>query len=196
VDDAFDNIGQIIFVVIAVLVAALQAFSEKRKKKKAEEELFDDANRRVEESRKAGNFGPGEQKSAPSFEDLYEEYRRDIAGDQSRTPAEPETHSSPWEEQAPSIPPPLPTILPSTPPPAPVAQASPAPSWEAPKVAHASERLTVDELEALKSLEQRKESRRKYRHTRSSSARHLLRDPGGRRRAIVLREIIGPPKGA
>jgi hypothetical protein len=196
VEDSFDNIGQIIFVVIAVLVAALQAFAEKRKKKRAEEELHDDINKRVEERRKGGSLGPGEQKSAPTFEELYEDYRREIAGDQSRAPVEPETFSSPWEKQTAPTPPPLPRSLPSTPPPAPVTQASPAPAWEAPKVAHASERLTVAELAALKSLEDRTESKRRVRRSRSSSARRLLRDPGGRRRAIVLREIIGPPKGA
>ena len=192
--DIFEHVDfQVIFVVIAVIVAALQAFSEKRKKRKAEEELFDDVNRRAEERREAGKPDTGQPES---FEDLYEEYRREIAGDQSRSPTQPETHSSPWEEQAPSVPPPLPTERPATPPPAPVTRATPAPSWEIPQVTKASERLTAAELKALKSLEQRKDSKRGYRRTRSSSARRLLRDSGGRRRAIVLREIIGPPKGA
>lgn len=192
-EDSFDNIGQIIFVVIAVLVAALQAFAEKRKKKKAEEELYDDINKRVEERREGGNLGPGKQASSPTFEELYEDYRREIAGDQSRPPAEPKTFSSPWQEQVAPTPPPLPPSLPSTP--APVTKASPGPAWEAPKVSHASERLTAAELEALKSLGERKKAKRKLRGSRPSTARRLLRDPGGRRRAIVLREIIGPAKG-
>jgi type II secretory pathway pseudopilin PulG len=192
----FDNIGQIIFVVIAVLVAALQAFSEKRKKRKAEEELFDDVNKRVEERREGGGPPHGEAQSPQTFEDLYEEYRREIAGEQSRAPTEPETFTSPWEEQSTPVPPPLPPSLPTTPPLTPVTQASPVPSWKAPKVSHASDRLTAAELDALKSFEGRKKSKRKLRGSRPSSARRLLRDPGGRRRAIVLREIIGPAKGA
>lgn len=196
--DIFEHVDfQVIFVVIAVIVAALQAFSEKRKKRKAEEELFDDVNRRVEDRRQAGGGPPPPPEAEGSFGDLYEEYRRQIAEDQRRPATAEETYTPSWQPPAAEpAPPPLPPELPPSPKVTPVADPGPVINpWQRPKERHAVENLSPDERAALKAVESREDGKRSYRRGRSSSARQLLRVPNGRRRAIVLREIIGPPKG-
>jgi hypothetical protein len=199
VNSIFDHVDpQVIFVVVALVIAGLQAMLERRKKLRAEREAAAELRRRAAERGAAGTPPLPEA----SFEDLYEEYRRQILTEQQRPPGQPETYRSPWEPAPappplpPATPPPLPAIeLQPPPPPKPVTSAA---AWSPPKICRAEEILTPAERAALAEVQRqgRARHRRKQAAATSLPARKLLR--GGRaglRTAVILREVLGPPKG-
>ena len=110
-----------------------------------------------------------------TLEDLYEEARREIQERQAGTPSGPSTY---WDEAqaspaAPATPPPLPEYSPP----------------EKPK-------LSVAEQAALRRVQERQKTTSPGKRKASTSLHGLLSSPSAARNAVLLREILGPPKGA
>lgn len=147
----------------------------------------------------------GDEDDAGPFvelEEMYEEARREIQERQGRMLPDEEEVAERLEEYQPG-PPPLVVETPGTVPPPlpPVPRAAPTPSYAVPDFSPkpAQPVLSVAEEQALqrvqaKGLPRRTTSRRPTRGR--SRVRDLLSTPSAARDAIVLREILGPPKGA
>jgi hypothetical protein len=141
--------------------------------------------------------GEGDDDEPATFEDLYEEARREI---QARQSHQQETRPSLFKALSP--PPPLPA---PTPPPLPkkTGAAAKHPPGRSPyeQKAPARTKLTASERAALERLQKEGMSTlrsRRHRGNRGSHSkvRKLLASPNAARDAVVLREILGPPKGA
>lgn len=202
---------QVVFVIIALLIGGGQALMELIRKRRAEMEARRELARRGERrvARPAAN-DHGPPPLADSFEELYEEYRRSILQDQQRPPGEAEQHVPPWQVPAqtappgPPTPPPLPSPVQAAPkapvatkPPAVDAEPEPwvepalsvAQAWQAP--AAAKPQLNAAELAALEALRQRKRAKQTAGGT---PGRRLPTRREDWRRAVLLREVLGPPK--
>ena len=154
----------------------------------------------------------GDEEQQQSFTELYEETRQQIIERQrGETPPQPgsgeQARKEPPQqlsildffgppvgsrsEDADTASPPPPPSAPSGPPPVPKTNPAAAPERET---------LTAAETAALKRLQAReagsKHSRRPHRGSGRTPIREILATPSSARDAIVLREILGPPKGA
>jgi hypothetical protein len=188
VDGLFDKIDpQVVFVIVALVIGALQALFEKYRRKRAERELAETEDRPDEavEGETGGAKG--------TFRELYEEYRRSLlpgSGDEDSGSAPPVPPPPDPGALSRPAPPPLPGG--SRPP----IKAAPA-SWQPPKIKRAEERLSAAEraaLDAVRARGRRKKGRR-VRSPDTPPVRRLLATPASLRTAVVLREILGPPKG-
>ena len=134
----------------------------------------------------------GQDEDDETFEDLYEEARREILERQGGygQSSEPPVSSIPQVEVVappPPAPPPLPSAAPP-PTPTPYRASSPPPPVRP--------SLSPAELRALQRVQKRAATPIKVRKRPTSRVRSLLSTPSAARDAIVLREILGPPKGA
>jgi hypothetical protein len=147
----------------------------------------------------SGNQKRGQDQGDASFADLYEDARQQILERQARQHAQQDA-TEPVAQQRiiePVIasPPPVPA-----PPPLPgrrplVAQAQPTRSVSSKPLQRPV--LTAAEMAALKRVQKREiEPRSRSRRSTRTSARQMLSSPAATRDAIVLLEILGPPKGA
>jgi len=145
-----------------------------------------------------------EGETPTTFEDLYEEARRKIHERQNREyPPAGEVHE---EYEQPTIfePAPAPPPVPAGPPPLPPGREErPAYDYSAPPppvraTLSAAEQKALERIQA-EGLTGRSRSRsrgRSRQRSGRSQVHRLLASPGAARSAIVLREILGPPKGA
>jgi hypothetical protein len=134
--------------------------------------------------------GPGDadaaDRASEDFEDLYEEARREIQERQARTPRE-SFEPPPFSGPPPIVVDTLPGSAPAPP---------PLPDWQK-KVVKPT--LSKAEQEALSRFQQQSTASRRPRRASEhagSRIRKLLSSPGSARDAIVLSEILGPPKGS
>lgn len=128
-----------------------------------------------------------------SLEDLYEEARREILDRQNRNDPQPEVVEEKLREHSmpPSAPPPLPGKVV-------VNKPKPPAQKEAPVTFKKVERprLTEEEKKALAAFEANSSQKKKtVGSSTNSRVRELLASPTAARDAIVLAEILGPPKG-
>jgi hypothetical protein len=206
---------QVVFVIIALLIGGGQALMELIRKRRAEwEARRGDMARRGETRsvRRAANDRTPPPLQDP-FEELYEEYRRSILQDQQRAPGQSEQHPPPWQQVPPAVPPPLPVaptptaaqpaLPPLTRPPHEAVDAAAEPwvepavsmtkAWQAPAAAKRAEPvLPAAEHAALAALRAGMVSR-----TVASvvpPSRRLATRREDWRRAVLLREVLGPPK--
>lgn len=134
-----------------------------------------------------------------AFEDLYEEARREILERQGRSGQAPQVEEAPRPAifQPLQEAPPRPAAAPqeSVPPPLPAQARAPQPFKKpsAPRKLTAAERAAAERFQRSSQSSLRKRGRR---GGIQGSVRDLLATPGSARKAIVLREILGPPKGA
>ena len=128
------------------------------------------------------------------FQDLYEEARREIQQRQGYEEHEQESRPvifEPLSQPPPApVPPPLPTAA------KPVKRQPEPEPYQLKQVKR--QKLTAAEQAALERLqaEGMQSRRRRRRAAGGNTVRSLLSTPGSARSAIVLREILGPPKGA
>lgn len=168
--ELFDN-PQAIILLVFMVIAALKFIGENLKGKKEDEtqslaDLYDDSREEILERQQGASPPPPLQKQAPEPLSIL-----DFLG----APA----GSRPEEE--PSPPPPLPGT----------SAAPPLPSTPKPKPT-----LSAAEKEALKRVEEGQAGIiRPRRSNRRRPIRELLATPAAARDAIVLREILGPPRG-
>lgn len=193
-DGPFEHIDpQVVFVIVALVIGALQALWEKRKRSRAARELDRQAGPAAD--RRQGDKGPAK---AGTFRELYEEYRRQVTTGQAPPPGQPESPAPPRQPAPkPAQPPPLPAAKPVRAKPVdaapePWAKEAPAP-WQPPRIRRAQEQLSPQELAALAQLQQR--SGRHPAPPPAAAARRLLASPTAVRDAIIVRELLGPPKG-
>lgn len=126
------------------------------------------------------------------FEDLYEEARREIVARQGR-PHE-EQASPPPVQQAQRAPAPVPQHRAVATPSRTTSAPPPLPSWQK-KVTKPN--LSAAEKEALARIQQQSGTSKKKRiRSDGSRVRQMLNSPSAARDAIVLSEILGPPKSA
>jgi len=165
--------GKIIFLILFVIISGVKWLFEKIKSRGENQDVFDD-----------------------SLEDLYEEFREEIRERQTKV-------QQPKKEYA--SPPPIPqTTIPQTTTPQP------------PTFQHASydqqtsptqeinpflnrkvnkPKLTKEEKRALEQFrKQNKKPSRRRANDKHASLRELLRSPQSARQAIILHEVLGPPK--
>jgi len=194
VGDIFEHIdSRAIFVLVMIAIGAVQAIMEKVRKSRAERELNEDLAERAEQ--RSATIDPVEYD--PPLDDLYDEYRREILDRQQRTVEET------TEPEPPPPPPPLPEAAP--PPLHPdtwaadeAATEAPAAPWAKPAPAPAEKRLTAAEQAAAAAFQAYDQIKRKGKGApgRSSTpVRSLLATRSSLRTAIILKEILGPPKG-
>ena len=171
-EELFEN-PQAIILLVFMVIAALKFIGENLKGKKKEDEdqpladLYEDSREEILDRQRSASPPPPLQKQAPEQLSIL-----DFLG--------PPVGSRP-EEEASSPPPPLPGT----------AAAPPLPSTPKPKPS-----LSPAEKAALKRAEKaRGEAARPRRSNRRRPIRELLATPAAARDAIVLREILGPPKG-
>ncbi len=194
-DGPFEHIDpQVVFVIVALVIGALQALWEKRKRSRAARELDREAGPAAD--RKQGDKGPAK---GGTFRELYEEYRRQVTAGQATPSGPPKTLTPPPQPTPkPAQPPPLPTAKPVRAKPvdaAPERWAKEAPApWQPPKIRRAQEQLSPQELAALARLQQRSR-RHPEPHPPAAAARRLLASSTAVRDAIIVRELLGPPKG-
>ncbi|MEM9081830.1 MAG: hypothetical protein AAGC74_14195 [Verrucomicrobiota bacterium] len=165
---------RIIFGIVFLVIGALRWFMENASK-----------GRRLEEE---------DQEPSSSLEDLYEEARREILERQNRNAPDPEIVGERLEDyrQPTPTPPPLPPV---TPPPPPLAPATATSTWQAPTIRRQT--LSKAEQEALERVQKASAHSPSQRQSTSPSrVRELLSSPSSARDAIILAEILGPPKGA
>ena len=174
-EELFEN-PQAIILLVFMVIAALKFVGENLKGKKQEDktqplaELYDESRQEILERQRAEP--PPEESAlgqAPKQLSIL-----DFFG--------PPVESSPGETTTPSSPPPLPGATP--PPPTLAASPRPNPSLS-PAEKAALERVKESPLEAV----------RLRRSSRRRPIRELLSTPAAARDAIVLGEILGPPKG-
>lgn len=169
---------QIIIVVIIMVVGAIRWFIENVVQKGKQ---------------------PEDEADGGTLEDLYEEARREILDRQARMYPEneesPETDFIPEQEFRP--------IPRSTPPPLPEKKPTPAasfyPTFKATDTVD-KPALSAAEQAALDRVQEReillRSNRSKRRSGSTSGIRAMLATPQATRKAVLLREILGPPKGA
>jgi hypothetical protein len=174
-----DNISiEVIFVLIVMIVSAIKWVAENVLAKKGGPPPLD---------------GEG---GGSTLEDLYEEARREIQERQSRRYPEAdqaEEAETYWDGRQ-VEPPPVAKVVP---PPLPSALVSPPPFDQHRQIQRP--KLTAAEKSALERMQKREQKgRRKGRRPAAghTDLRSLLQSPSAARNAIVLREILGPPKGA
>ena len=172
----FDKLDpQVVFIVVAMVIAGLKWL--------------------VDRVRKTSQHGD-EEPPGSGFEDLYEEARREIFERQDReSPEEEELRNRLGGRQEHATPP----AIPSAPArPSFVPTPSPPPIPGSPGTRPARPALSKAEQDALKRLQARKsKTKASSRQTHSQSrVRALLSTPSSARDAIILGEILGPPKGA
>lgn len=193
-DGPFEHIDpQVVFVIVALVIGALQALWEKRKRSRAARELDRQAGPAAD--RRRGDKGPAK---AGTFRELYEEYRRQVTAGQAPPPGQPET-LTPQPAPEPAQPPPLPAARPARAKsvdaaPEPWAKEAPAP-WQTPRIRRAQEVLGPQELAALARLQQHSRRHPAPPPAPPAAARRLLASPTAVRDAIIVRELLGPPKG-
>ncbi len=141
-----------------------------------------------------------EGQSQTPFQDLYEEARHEIQQRQNRHyPSQDEAREKLGEFGRPLIFEPVsaPPPVPSAPPPIPTRSRAPAYDSSAPPPA-VRRTLSLAQQAALQRIQSEGlgARRRSRRSSRNVNVRRLLATPGAARNAIVLREILGPPKGA
>ncbi len=174
-EELFKN-PQAIILLVFMVIAALKFVGENRKGKKQKDknqplaELYDQSRQQILERQRSEpppeESAPGQAPKQLSILDFF------------GPPADP----SPGKTTTPSSPPPLPGATP--PPPTPAASPRPKPS------------LSPAEKRALKRVKEgRTEVARPRRSIRRRPIRELLSTPAAARDAIVLGEILGPPKG-
>ena len=170
--ELFDN-PQAIILLVFMVIAALKFIGENLKgKKQGDDEqpladLYEDSREEILDRQRSASPPPPLQKQAPEQLSIL-----DFFG--------PPVGSRPEEEVPSSAPPPLPGSTADTPRPT----SKPKPS------------LSLAEKAALKRAEKaRAEAARPRRSNRRRPIRELLATPAAARDAIVLREILGPPKG-
>ncbi len=188
----------VIFVIVMVAIGAVQAIMEKLRKSRAERELNEDLTQRAEN--RSDSIEPIEY-DVP-LDDAYDQYRHEILDRQQRTLEDLEAEAAP----APA-PPPLPD---AAPPPiqthptdtwtdddsAPAAPAAPSTPWDQP--APVKERLTAAEQAALSAFQAYEHTSPKHKappRQGDFSVRRLLADRSSLRTAVILKEILGTPKG-
>jgi hypothetical protein len=170
----FENIpGQFILIIVAMVIGGIQWLVERIRKNARGE---DDSSARSE------------------LEDLYEDAREEISERQAKQyPTEQELQARFGGQQIRTITPAIPPAIPGAPTPPPIPGALP------PRRTPSRPVLSKAEQDALKRLQARqaKGGARSARRSRSQSrVRELLATPSSARDAIVLSEILGPPKGA
>lgn len=168
---------QAIIILVVMIIGAIRWFLENVRKKSE----------------------PEEDETSP-FEDLYEEARREIQQRQAREyPTEEEMERTLYEGSreaqvvtappSPAIPPPLPPQL------QPSITTAPGIDYNSPPSRPTAE-LSAAEQQALDRWNAGgTPSSRRRRSRGRSKVRDLLATPSSARDAIVLREILGPPKG-
>jgi hypothetical protein len=171
VEQLFEN-PQAIILLVFMVIAALKFVGENLKGKKQEDkdqplaELYDESRQQILERQRAD--APPEESApgqAPRQLSILDFF-------------------GPPVESSPSSPPPLPVATATPSPPTPTAPPRPNPS------------LSPAEKAALKRVEEdRSEVARPRRSIRRRPIRQLLSTPAAARDAIVLGEILGPPKG-
>ena len=171
----FENIpGQFILIIVAMVIGGIQWLVERIRKNARGE---DDSSARSE------------------LEDLYEDAREEISERQARQyPTEQELQDRFGGQQIRTVTPAIPPAIPGVPTPPPIPGSLPPRRTPA-----ARPSLSQAEQDALKRLQARqaKGGARSARRSRSQSrVRKLLASPSSARDAIVLSEILGPPKGA
>lgn len=174
-EELFKN-PQAIILLVFMVIAALKFVGENRKGKKQKDknqplaELYDQSRQQILERQRADappeESPPGQTPKQLSILDFFG----------------PPVGSSPGETTTPSSPPPLPGATP--PPPTLAASPRPKPSLS-PAEKVALERVKEAPLEVV----------RPRRSNRRRPIRELLSTPAAARDAIVLGEILGPPKG-
>ena len=175
VEELFEN-PQAIILLVFMVIAALKFVGENLKGKKQEDktqplaELYDESRQEILERQRAE---PSPEESAPGQAPKQLSIL-DFFG--------PPVESSPGETTTPSSPPPLPGATP--PPPTLAASPRPNPSLS-PAEKVALERVKKASMEVV----------RPQRANRRRPIRELLSTPAAARDAIVLGEILGPPKG-
>ena len=164
--DLNDIPAQAIIVLVAMIIGAIKWFLEQVAGNKAGQDAVDQAE--------------------DDFEDLYEEARREIQERQTQHP-QPEAQPTP-------PPTPQPVLVRTSPTPQATPTPPPLPDWER-KVSKPS--LSAAEKQALARFQKQSAHPRKKRQVHQGSrVRQLLSSPSSARDAIVLAEILGPPKGA
>ncbi len=190
--DVFDFIDpQALLILVIMVIGALRWIMENMKKNRAAEQ--------------------DEDEDGMTFEDLYEEARREIAERQrslddwnepapdtiaeSEPPPPPFVRPETAPPPMPEAPPPLPAKRFIPPPPKPTPAPAPAPGFRPPTppkrpTLSAAEQRALERVQAVGIG-----TRRSRRLPHRSRVRQLLATPSSARDAIVLREILGPPKG-
>jgi type IV secretory pathway VirB10-like protein len=176
-DSFFEHIdSRAIFVIVMIAIGAAQAIMEKLRKAHAEREINEDLARRADQ--RSETLEPIEYD--PPLDDLYEEQRREIL-ERQQSSIEPEPPPPPLPDSAP------PPLRPDT-----AQPTAPQPRWEQPAPAP---RLSDKEQAAAKAFMAHNPSKRRTRRTRHSPVRRLLATRSSLRTAVVLKEILGTPKG-
>jgi len=177
VEELFEN-PQAIILLVFMVIAALKVVGEKIKGTKQEDknqslvDLYDESRQQILERQRSE---PSPEESAPG-QAPKELSILDFFG--------PPVGPSPEEDPSPSSPPPLPTATAIPTFPTPVASARPKPSLS-PEEQAALERVREGQTEVV----------RPRRSIHRRPIRELLSTPAAARDAIVLGEILGPPKG-
>ena len=140
----------------------------------------------------SGNQNIRQDKPDASFADLYEDARQQILERQARQNAQQEAPHRGAQQRI---------IQPGTPPP-PIPVPPPLPDSRRPLVAQAQPTRSVPPnplhrpvIAALERVQEAEIIPRSRRRSTRISARQLLSSPSSAREAIVLLEILGPPKG-
>lgn len=199
---------QVVFVIIALLIGGGQALFEQVKKRRAEQEARRELARRGRERTAERTTEHREPPPLQNpFEELYEEYRRSILQDQQRAPGQGEQHSPPWQQPAPAAPPPLPPVgvpAPHAPPVLATVDAEPEPwneptltmaqAWQAPAAAKRAELPPTANEQAAVTAPRGGLTANPVASILPPSKRKSARRNEDWRRAVILREILGPPK--
>jgi hypothetical protein len=129
------------------------------------------------------------------FEDLYEEARIQILERQAQMDADPEEVARQLGTGSMLQPVVVPPPAPVAPPPIPVGGITPPPIRDKPKkrVLSAAEKEALANFEALS--RKKSPAGRRKRSSVSAHVRQLLSNPTSAQDAIVLADILGPPKG-
>jgi hypothetical protein len=136
-----------------------------------------------------------DQSAGDTLEDLYEEARREIHDRQARRSPEGETAPS-------SRPPVLPPNRTASPPPMPAARSRPTPTPPQveryqPLMVHKPTFSAAEKAALARAQEREKTSRPPRPGSQApTTVRGLLSSPQAARKAILLKEILGPPKSA
>ena len=146
----------------------------------------------------SGKQKGGQDQADASFAELYEEAREQFLERQARQHAQQEAPEQVAQQRIiePVTPPPsvpAPPPLPGRPRPL-VTQAQPTRSVPAKPLQRPV--LTAAEMAALERVQERDIGLRSRRRSTRTSVRQMLASPAATRDAIVLLEILGPPKGA
>ena len=179
----------IVVVIVFLIMGAMRWVLENVNKSKKQNPRHPQSDSRYEE------FSGYPTQRSDSLEDLYEETRREILERQNRHIPKPEVIAEKLNKYRtpPTAPPPLPT---KTQVQEPLVEAISFRASSLPEVQRPS--LSQEEQKALASFQENSSSRTKksVRATSEKSrVRELLASPSASRDAIVLAEILNPPKG-